>query len=161
MEQIKKQFTFKNLIEFLKLQLAGNVLFWGTYLGYFVFEQWAGWAHLPALVTASLIAHVLFFIVDKEWVFNTDTGREKTVGEAMRFAIFMGLNFFINIGIITGLDVFFGITPYIGQFISAMFFTFWTWLGLKFWVFHSVSPQTKQHSLYAKRRHYATRNKAK
>lgn len=161
MEQIKRQFTFKNLIEFIKLQLAGNILFWGTYLGYFVLDKWAGWQHLHALVTASLAAHVLFFIVNKEWVFNTDNDQQKTAAEAVRFAVFMGLNFFINIGIITWLDVFLGVTPYIGQFIAAMFFTVWTWLGLKFWVFRKVSKHTKHASLYAKKRKYAQRKSAK
>lgn len=160
MEQIKKQFTWQNLVQFLKLQLAGNILFWGTYLGYFVFDKWAHWEHLPALVTASLIAHTLFFIANKEWVFSSETGEKKTMGEIVRFVIFMGLNFFINIVIITGLDVFFGVTPYIGQFVAAMFFTFWTWAGLKFWVFHASYPHTSQHSLYAKRRQHAKRKKA-
>lgn len=159
MEQIKKQFTFQNLIQFIKLQLAGNILFWGTYLGYFVLDKWALWPHMAALVTASLVAHSLFFIANKEWVFSSDTGQQKTMGEAIRFAIFMGLNFFINIGIITGLDVFFGITPYVGQFIAALFFTVWTWLGLKYWVFYRTYPHTRHHSLYAKRKQHAKRRK--
>jgi phage shock protein PspC (stress-responsive transcriptional regulator) len=45
-------------------------------------------------------------------------------------------NFFINLGIIAGLDYYFGISPYIGQFVSAAFFTLWTFGGLKYWVFH-------------------------
>lgn len=161
MEHIKKQFTWQNLVQFIKLQLAGNILFWGTYLGYFVFEHWAKWPHMVALVTASLVAHALFFVVNKEWVFTSETGEQKTATEATRFIVFMGLNFFINIGIITGLDVFFGVSPYIGQFVAALFFTFWTWLGLKYWVFHRVHPHTHPHSFYVKRRSHAHRKPAK
>lgn len=135
MEKIKKQFTFTNLIQFIKLQLAGNVLFWGTYIGYFVFDELLRWPELTALAVASIIAHVLFFIVDSEWVFDEKGERRKTPGELTRFAVFMGINYFINLGIITGLSHYLGLTPYIGQFVAALFFTLWTFIGLKYWVF--------------------------
>lgn len=155
MDKIKKHLTLKNIVQFIKLQLAGNVLFWGTYVGYFLLENILQWPDLRALVIASIVAHIAFFVVDKEWVFNSDTGSEKTTGEVMRFAVFMGLNFFINLAIITGVERYFGITPYIGQFIAALFFTFWTYFGLKLWVF-----DTHHHSLLTKRHHGSRRKKA-
>lgn len=138
MKRTKKQSLIQAVIEFIKLQLAGNVLFWGTYAGYFLLHELAHWEYLHSLVTASIVAHFLFFIVDKEWVFEDETDRRKTSTEALRFVIFMGLNFFINLGIITGLQEYFGISPYIGQFISAFFFTIWSFIGLKYWVFRDV-----------------------
>ena len=138
MNRTQKKSLIETAIEFIKLQLAGNILFWGTYIGYFLLHEFAKWEYMPALVTASLIAHFLFFIVNKEWVFEDDTGRRKTGVEAVRFAIFMGLNFFINIGIISSLQYYFDITPYIGQFIAAFFFTIWSFVGLKYWVFRDV-----------------------
>ena len=144
-EKNKKKYL-KLLIEFIKLQLTGNILFWGTYGGYFVFHEIVRWDDLPSLATASLAAHVLFFFVNKEWVFDDKTGKRKTSREIIRFIIFMGLNFFINLGIITGLAHYFGISPYIGQFISGLFFTFWSFIGLRFWVFQEV----EHHSLRTK-----------
>ena len=138
MEKIKRQFTLKNLIEFIKLQLAGNILFWGTYLGFFLLYEVANWSEVAALAVASVIAHGFFFIANKEWVFDESSSRRKTSREITRFIIFMGINYFINLGIIAGLSHYFGITPYIGQFISAMFFTVWTFVGLKYWVFHEA-----------------------
>ncbi|HAC56286.1 TPA: hypothetical protein DCF80_02190 [Candidatus Saccharibacteria bacterium] len=135
MEKIKKQLTLKNLIQFIKLQLAGNVLFWGTYIGFFVLYEIVELPEVTALAIASVIAHAAFFIVDKKWVFHEGEGRRKTGVELTRFIIFMGLNYFINLGIITGLSYYFDITPYIGQFIAAAFFTLWTFIGLKYWVF--------------------------
>jgi putative flippase GtrA len=133
---LKKQLTLKTLIQFVKLQLAGNILFWGTYAGYYLFDSVLHWQNLVALVVASLIAHVAFFIVDSKWVFHEKRKTARNAIEARRFIIFMGLNFFINLGIIAGLDYYFGISPYIGQFVSAAFFTLWTFGGLKYWVFH-------------------------
>lgn len=138
MNRTQKRSLIETAIEFVKLQLAGNILFWGTYIGYFLLFEVAEWGYLEALVTASLVAHFLFFIANKEWVFEDETGKRKTSVEAVRFVLFMGLNFFINLGIITGLKEYFDITPYIGQFISAFFFTIWSFVGLKYWVFRDV-----------------------
>jgi putative flippase GtrA len=134
MDKIKRQFTVPNLIQFIKLQLAGNILFWGTYIGFFVLHELLDMPEISALALASIVAHVLFFIADSEWVF-AKSGERKSRGEITRFIIFMGINYFINLGIITGLSHYFDITPYIGQFIAALFFTFWTFIGLKYWVF--------------------------
>lgn len=150
MDKIKKQFTLQNLIAFIKLQLAGNILFWGTYIGYFLLHELANWSELAALATASTIAHIAFFIADSEWVFDEKGERRKTPGELWRFVVFMGLNYFINLGIITGLSYYFDITPYIGQFISALFFTFWTFIGLRYWVF--PQPSKRRRTTNAKRK---------
>ncbi len=147
MEKLKKQFTLQNLIEFIKLQLAGNILFWGTYLGFFLLYEVANWTEIASLALASIVAHALFFFVNSEWVFDENGKRRKTSGELTRFVAFMGLNYFINLGIIYALSHYLDITPYIGQFISAMFFTVWTFVGLKYWVFREahrhVSLRTK------------------
>ena len=135
--QRTKRKLIREIIQFVKLQLAGNILFWGTYVGYAVGHELLGWNSLLAMSIGSVLAHVAFFIVDKNWVFNTATGKRKTTGEIGRFAVFMGLNFFINLGIVTGLERYFDVTPYIGQFIAGAFFTVWSYLGLKFWVFRS------------------------
>jgi putative flippase GtrA len=135
MDKIKKQLTLQNLIEFVKLQLAGNILFWGTYFGFFMLYEVANWTEVASLAIASVIAHIAFFIVNSEWVFDEKGQRRKSKGELTRFILFMGLNYFINLGIIYGLSRYLDITPYIGQFIAALFFTLWTFLGLKYWVF--------------------------
>lgn len=155
MEKIKNQFTLKNLIQFIKLQLAGNILFWGTLIGSFVLLEVFGQTEFVSLVIASVISHALFFIADKEWVFN-DTGKNrKSSAEIGRFILFMGINFFINLAIVTSVDNYldannlniaivqelyqkFDVNLYIAQFVSAMFFTFWTFLGLKYWVFREA-----------------------
>lgn len=141
MTEKKRKKIIRYAIDFVKLQLTGNILFWGTYGGYFVLHEMMGVSETPALATASIFAHVLFFVVNKEWVFDDKTGKRKTSQEITRFVLFMGLNYFINLGIITGLSHFFGITPYIGQFIAGFFFTAWNFIGLRFWVF-----QEMQHS---------------
>ena len=146
---------YKNLIQFIKLQLAGNILFWGTLIGSFILHDVVGWSEFAALVVASVTSHALFFIADKEWVFNEGKDGRKSSDEIARFIIFMGLNFFINLGIVTSVDMFLDahsipfepltklgesidVNLYIAQFVSGLFFTFWTFIGLKYWVFRKT-----------------------
>ena len=143
MTQRYKKHLLRTLLQFLKLQLASNILFWGTLGGTFVLKELVHWEELPALALAALIAHILFFIVDKSWVFNARGGDRKTRREIIRFMIFMGLNYCINIGLTQMWWALFGINVYIAQFLNGLFFTFWTYAGLKLWVFH---PDHTRHS---------------
>lgn len=166
-----KRSLIRNILQFIKLQLAGNVLFLGTYGGYIVADQVFHNHSIFAVAIPSILAHGLFFIVDKNWVFSEKTGKRKTGAEIVRFIAFMGMNYFINLGIIGGLQHYFGISPYIGQFIAATFFTFWTWAGLKFWVFRhgrharpsALTIETKGTNAkrYAKYQHIEAKQKAK
>lgn len=140
MKQKQKKSLIKLAIQFVKLNLAGNILFWGTYGGFFLLYEIFGLPEVASLAVASIIAHVFFFIADKKWVFNGENGNQKTSDQVWRFVAFMGLNYFINLGIILSLSAYFGISPYIGQFISAMFFVIWNFVGLKFWVFQEPIP---------------------
>lgn len=166
-----KKSLFQNILQFIKLQLAGNILFWGTYIGYAVADNVFHTKSVLAVAVPSVLAHILFFIVDRNWVFSDKTGKRKTTDEIVRFVLFMGLNYFINLGIIMGLQNYLGITPYIGQFIAGMFFTFWTWAGLKFWVFrgarharhHAITIETKDTNAkrHAKYKRLEAKQKAK
>lgn len=152
MNKKQKKSLWQNVLQFIKLQLAGNILFWGTYVGYAFADNVLHNRTWLALAIPSILAHVVFFVVDKNWVFSEKTGKQKTSTEVVRFVIFMGLNYFINLGIILGLEKYFGVSPYIGQFISGLFFALWVWLGLKFWVFrharharpHALTIETKE-----------------
>lgn len=167
MAKKQKKNWWRLVIEYIKLQIAGNILFLGTYIGYAVGHELFGFNSLVSITIGSLIAHVLFFIVDRNWVFSERTGKRKTKQLIIRFVAFMGLNFFINLGITLGLEKYFGLSPYIGQLVAGMFFAVWSYLGLKFWVFRSgqhvrhqaltlVTPKTKE-----KRRVHVKRLKAK
>jgi putative flippase GtrA len=166
-----KKSLFRNFLQFIRLQIAGNILFWATYVGYAFADNVLHIHSWQAVAVPSILAHGLFFLVDRNWVFSDKTGKRKTSGEIVRFVLFMGLNYFINLGIVLGLQQYFGITPYVGQLIAGVFFTVWTWAGLKFWVFRVArharhhgftieirNTHEKRHSNY---KHLETKQKAK
>lgn len=130
----KKKFI-ELFIEFLKLQLAGNIPFWGTYLLFALFDQVMAVDAFSSLLVATVIANVLFFVVDDRWVFKNSRKHRKTATEVWRFIAFMSVSSLFTFNITWQLYQLLGITPYIGQFISAVISTLLTFIGLRFWVF--------------------------
>lgn len=121
--------------EFVKLQLAGNIPFWGTYIINFGLDKGLGVNKFQALLVATVLANAMFFIVDDRWVFVDHRGKRKTASEIIKFVLFMSLSATIVFNITWQLYLTFGISTYIGQFISAGVSILWTFIGLRFWVF--------------------------
>lgn len=137
------------LLQFIKLQLAGNILFIGTLLGVAIADTVIGTDPFHGLVIGSALAHVLFFYVNKTWIFGEDASTRND-REVLRFVLFMSFNFFLNLFLVelaTGLVVqhlptLEAFAYYIGVISAALFFAVWSFLGLKFWVFRP----TKRHA---------------
>lgn len=144
----RKKTPVKNIIEFIKLQLAGNILFLGTLLGIAVADHILYIDPFWGMVGGSLIAHIVFFLVNKNWIFHTSSKRG--YGEIIRFIVFMSFNFFLNIFLVSLLTQLIliqmpsveGFEYYLGVISSAVFFAIWSYVGLKFWVF----APTKRHA---------------
>ncbi|NLA42789.1 hypothetical protein GX865_01345 [Candidatus Saccharibacteria bacterium] len=154
--------------EFIKLQIAGNILFLGTLIGFFIGDKLVGTKSIIALVSASIVAHILFFIANRKWVFSQ---KVKLPGDqsTRRFVIFMILNFFLGIALIELYAYLLRANPdssittalftvwnsatewmssfvamqgnwelYVAQFLSGLTFTLWSFVGLRYWVFAPI-----------------------
>ncbi len=162
----KKRKPLKALFEFIRLQLAGNILFFGTLGGVFVADTILQIHSMIGLVVGSALAHVVFFIVNRKWVFNTDETGQHTLPEVIRFIAFMTFNFFLNILLVElGRLLFIQVAPayaefeyYAGVLMASAFFVVWSFIGLKFWVFAPAPVKrhartTRHHALtYEKKR---------
>jgi len=138
------------LTEFAKLQLAGNIPFWGTYFGFMLFDKVLHFDEFSGLIIATVLANFLFFIVDDQWVFSEGRDRahgKKTKVEIVKFVAFIAFSAFLSIMLVHSLSIFADISPYYGQFISGAVFTLWTFAGLRFWVF----APSKHHGLIVTR----------
>jgi putative flippase GtrA len=137
--------------EFIKLQLAGNIPFWGTYIINFGLDKGLQVNPFQSLLVATVLANALFFVVDDRWVFKRSRNKRKTGDEIWRFVIFMSLSALLTFNITWLLYTQFGISTYIGQFISAALSIMWTFIGLRFWVF-APSKKSKTRSRKMARR---------
>ncbi len=133
----KKKNKHQNLWEFIRYNLAGGIQFGWQYLFFFILGP--GAANLTLSDTAFTIgsSYVIYFILDKQWVF-ADNGKRKTSGELLRFGALMLTNLLMNIFVLNWLNGL-GILPYLSQLIISLFLTGWNYVWMKFWVFPKVA----------------------
>lgn len=121
---------FKQLVQYM---IAGGAFFWSGYIAFFVLDKGLGLTLFWAKIISSLIGLTVNFLLERYWVFARNKKRD--IKEAtLRYVTLTAVNLFIDYGIIRTLNNF-GINPYIGQFISAGFFTIWNYAWYRFWVF--------------------------
>jgi putative flippase GtrA len=124
----------KNISQFLKYLAGGSVYFWSGYaifaICYSIFHWWWLWAK----VAADSFGWTLNYIVQRYWAFASNHPRLREMQHVTRYLVIESVGFVLDYLIIAGLK-YIGITPYIGFFISAAFFTVWSYLWYKYWVF--------------------------
>lgn len=114
--------------------ISGGAFFWSGYLAFFVFDRLLGANLLVATTVSYLIGWTINFMLQRFWVFNNPKLKKHELEVSGRYIVISALNIPINYAILWSLKNV-GITPYIGQFVSAGFFTVWNYLWYKLWVF--------------------------
>ena len=122
------------LIQIVEYMIAGGAYFWVGYAAFFSFDKGLGWNLFAAVMVSNLIGWTVNFILQRYWVFKNPRAKGHMGEATSRYIVITLVNFGLNYGIIWALKGV-GITPYIGQFISSGFFTVWTFLWYKYWVF--------------------------
>ncbi len=131
----------KSVIQFAKYMAGGSLYFWSGYavfaLGYSVLHLWWFWAK----IAADVVGWTLNYIVQRYWAFAPAHAKLSEMQHVARYLFIEIIGFILDYLIIYGLNAV-GVTPYIGFFISAGFFTIWSYLWYKYWVF----PEAKNMS---------------
>lgn len=112
---------------------GGAIYFWVAYAVFAICYSVFKWDWFPAKVAADAIGWTLNYLVQRFWAFS-DRIHLSEMQHAGRYVSIESIGFVLDYLIIWGLKSI-GITPYIGFFISAGFFTAWSWLWYKYWVF--------------------------
>lgn len=121
------------VIRFAKYMAGGSIYFW---VGYGIFALgYSGlhWSWLPSKILADAIGWSSNYAVQRFWAF-ADQVHLSEMQHAGRYIFIESIGFMLDYLIIWGLRAI-GITPYIGFFLSAGFFTVWSYLWYKYWVF--------------------------
>jgi putative flippase GtrA len=125
--------------QFAKYMAGGSLYFW---VGYGVFALCYSGLHIYWLwskMAADAIGWSLNYFVQRYWAFNSEQLKLSEMQHLGRYVSIESIGFVIDYAIIAGLRSI-GITPYIGFFISSAFFTVWSYLWYKYWVF----PENKK-----------------
>ena len=119
--------------QFYKYLVGGSLYFWISYaifaICYSGFHWWWFWAK----IAGDTIGWSVNYLVQRLWAFK-DQLHLGEMRHAGRYAFIESIGFVMDYALIGGLK-YIGITPYIGFFISGIFFTFWSFLWYKYWVF--------------------------
>ena len=124
----------KNQIQIIEYLVSGGAYFWSGYLAFFIFDKGFHWTLWWAKIGADIVGWVINYALQRYWVFNNSDLAKHQVQVTGRYLFITGVDFILDYLIVRELKVA-GITPYIGQFISAGFFTVWNYIFYKFWVF--------------------------
>ncbi len=141
----------KQLItQITEYMVAGGAFFWSGYAAFAVFDAVF---HLPLFVAKQLangIGLTINYILEDQWVFKKGKSKKSfNKRRGSRYILITLVNFGIDYLIVSQLKEL-GITPYLGQFASAGFFTVWNFIWYKYWVF-APHPSKKKGKRKVKR----------
>jgi len=114
--------------------ISGGAYFWSGYAAFFVgdkvFHLNLWWAKLAA----NIFGWTINYLLQRYWVFKNPKLAKHQTEVTTRYIMITLVDFVLDYLIVASLKSV-GITPYIGQFVSSGFFTFWNYLWYRFWVF--------------------------
>ena len=115
--------------------VTGGAWFWSGYLTFALCDQVFGMSLWWAKLTANLVGITVNFILERTWVFGSNRKHKRLTVVTERYFVLTLVNFVVDYLIIRFLKDYFGVSPYIGQFVSAGFFYLWNYAWYKYWVF--------------------------
>lgn len=133
MKKLKKS-ERKELKRITEYMISGGAYFWSGYGVFFFIDKILGGSFFWAKSVSTLCGWTVNYILQRYWVFNNPKLKKHQTEVTGRYAAITIVGFVMDYLIVYGLKEV-GITPYIGQFISAGFFTVWNYLWYKYWVF--------------------------
>ena len=123
----------KSIQQFAKYMAGGSLYFWSAYIIFAICYSGFHWNWFPAKIASDIVGWSLNYLVQRFWAFSSQRHLSE-IEHLGRYVSIESIGFILDYLIIGGLKAI-GIRPYIGFFLSAGFFTVWSWLWYKFWVF--------------------------
>ncbi|MCA9327162.1 GtrA family protein [Candidatus Saccharibacteria bacterium] len=127
-------FSRQNILQFFYYNLGGVVFFASGYLVFILLYGALHWHWLIAKAIADLAGWALNYLVQHYLAFKhnaREQGHRKVLKKYVPFSLF---NILLDYAIVGGLK-WVGVSPFVGLWIAAIFFTFWKWFWYKYWVF--------------------------
>lgn len=141
--QTKTKKEFRRIAEYM---VSGGAQFWSGYAAFAVLDLVFKIPFWPNRVLSYAFGVIVNFYLQRFWVFGKQKLSKKQLHtSAEKYYTLMFINFLLDLAIVGGLYELAGVSPYIGQFVSAGFFTVYNYLLFKFWVFRVKKRENKHH----------------
>ena len=121
----------RKIVEYM---ISGGAYFWTGYSVFFVGDKVLHLNLWWAKLIANVVGWIVNYLLQRYWVFKSPKLKANQTQVTTRYVIITLADFVIDYYIVRVLKTA-GLTPYLGQFASAGFFTVWNYLWYRFWVF--------------------------
>jgi len=155
MAKIKKK-NRKLIIQAIEYLVSGGAYFWSGYALFAFLWSGLGWSLWWAKLGANIFGWTVNFILQRYWVFRNPHLKGKLAKVSGRYIVITLVDFLLDYFIVYGLKRA-GLTPYIGQFVSAGFFTLWNYVWYRWWVFPERIPAPRHPARRHVRPHHLSR----
>lgn len=122
------------LTRITEYMLSGGAYFWSGYATFWFIDKIIGAAFFWSKSISTLTGWTINYLLQRYWVFKNPKLSGHQTEVTGRYAAITLVDFVLDYLIVYYLKRA-GITPYIGQFVSAGFFTVWNYFWYRFWVF--------------------------
>ncbi|HSX46979.1 MAG TPA: GtrA family protein [Patescibacteria group bacterium] len=141
--QKKQRRELKRFTEYL---VSGGAYFWSGYLTFFIVDKGLKGSFFWAKSLSTLLGWTVNYLLQRYWVFKNPQLKKHQTQVTGRYIFITLVDFVLDYFLVLGLKTI-GLTPYLGQFVSAGFFTVWNYLWYKYWVFPDKFAKAKIHKL--------------
>lgn len=138
----RKNKNRKLYIQLAEYLVTGGAYFWAGYLLFDYLYYAAHWSLWWSTIASNVFGWSVNFVLQRYWVFKNPHLKGKLAATTGRYIFITLVDFILNYLILYQLKIW-GITPAIGQFISAGFFTVWNYFWYRFWVFPERLPSPR------------------
>lgn len=139
----------KLYIQAVEYMISGGVYFWVGYILLDIFYYAWGWNLWWSTIVSSVVGWAVNYALQYYWVFKDPSLHSHRTRTSGRYIVITVADWLINYLILAAFKSV-GITPAIGQFGSAAFFTFWNYLWYRFWVFPTKQDSLALHATFAR-----------
>jgi len=137
----------KLVVQIVEYSVSGGAYFWSGYLVFFLADKGLHWNLWWAKLSANVVGWIVNYTLQRYWVFNNKQLKSHKTEVTGRYAVITLVDFVLDYLIVAGLKQL-GLTPYLGQFASAGFFSVWNFLWYKYWVFpEKFNKKKRLHTL--------------
>lgn len=127
--------TQAQFVQFGEYVIGGMTYFWSGYAVFALCYSGLHWDWLPAKMLADAVGWTANYFIQRYWAFNSPKLKKHEAAVVSKYGILTAANLGLDYFIIWELNTM-GISPYVGFFVSAGFFTVWNYVWYRFWVFY-------------------------